>query len=163
MAPPHQAPDVSSPGEPAGSPPPAADEQPRIIRLRLAPWDVVCTIALILALVIVATTTDWPAQLFGFLADVCTDDTRAPAPFGIDFFIYPVVWGGAGAALAAVIVGPVVSLLKGWYMSFWPVLALLVILASAVAGSAITAFSHDYWHANPAAAVGQASLLPSLR
>lgn len=156
MAPAHQAHDVSPPGEPAGSPRSVDDDQPRIIRLRLAPWDVVCTIALTTLLVVLATTTSWPSQLFGFLADVCTDDTCAPTPFGIDFYIYPVVGGGVGAAFAAAIIGPFVSLLKGWYMSFWPVLALMLVIVSAVAGSAITTFSNNYRHEHPAAVAGQA-------
>ena len=66
-------------------------------------------------------------------------------PFGLDFYIHPVVWGGIGAAVAAAIVGPFVSLLKGWYMSFWPVLALGLIMVSSVAGSMLTMFSERYW------------------
>jgi hypothetical protein len=66
-------------------------------------------------------------------------------PFGIDFYIRPVVWGGIGAAIAAAGIGPFVSLLKGWYMSFWPVLALAVIMVSSVAGSMLTIFSERYW------------------
>ena len=139
----HQADEVPFPGDPADSPPSGpmlADAersdsgQLRVLRLRLAPWDVVCTIVLTTLLVVLATTTDWPSRLFGFLADVCTEDTCAPAPFGIDFYIFPVVWGGVGAAFAAVIIGPFVSLVKGWYMSFWPVLALALVIGAAVTG-----------------------------
>ncbi len=155
MAPAPKAHDVSSPDEPAGTPQQVGGGPPKIIRLRLTPWDVVCTIVLTTLLVILATTTNWPSQLFGFLSDVCTDDTCAPAPFGIDFYIYPVVWGGIGAAIAAIVIGPFVSLLKGWYMSFWPVLALAAILVAAVAGSAITSFSNNYWHEHPTAAASQ--------
>jgi hypothetical protein len=158
MAREQQAHEVPSQCQPAGSAPlPRKSEKvdagrPRVIRLRLAPWDVLCTVVLTALLIVLATTTDWPSRLFGFLADVCTDDTCAPAPFGIDFYIYPVVWGGVGAAFAAVIIGPLVSLVKGWYMSFWPVLAVLVVIVAAVAGSAITAFSNNYWHENLGAA-----------
>ncbi len=157
MAPDHQAQEVPSPGEPADSPPLSEESgqfdvgPPRVLRLRLAPWDVLCTIVLTTLLIVLATTTDWPSRLFGFLADVCTEDTCAPAPFGIDFYIYPVVWGGVGAAFAAVVVGPLVSLVKGWYMSFWPVLAAMLVIVAAVAGSAITTFSNNYWHENPGA------------
>jgi hypothetical protein len=159
----HRADGVPFPGEPADSPPSAEvpgqpersdSAQLRVLRLRLAPWDVVCTVALTTLLVVLATTTDWPSRLFGFLADVCTDDTCTPAPFGIDFYIFPVVWGGVGAAFAAVILGPLVSLVKGWYMSFWPVLALVLVIGAAVTGSAITAFSNNYWHEHPGAATG---------
>ncbi len=158
----HQADEVPFRGDPADSPPSGpmlADAersdsgQLRVLRLRLAPWDVVCTIVLTTLLVVLATTTDWPSRLFGFLADVCTDDTCAPAPFGIDFYIFPVVWGGVGAAFAAAFIGPLVSLVKGWYMSFWPVLALALVIGAAVTGSAITAFSNNYWHQHPTAAV----------
>ena len=59
---------------------------------------------------------------------------RTGARAGLDMYIYPVVWGGIGAAVAAAGIGPFVSLLKGWYMSFWPVLSLAIIMVSSVAG-----------------------------
>lgn len=60
-------------------------------------------------------------------------------------WILPVVWGGIGAAIAAAGIGPFVSLLKGWYLSFWPVLSLTILIVSAVTGSLITTFSERYW------------------
>jgi hypothetical protein len=120
-------------------------EAPRVLRLRLSPWDVVSTVVLLILLVILATATTWPKRLFGFLAVVCDDETCGPVPFGLDFYIHPVVWGGIGAAVAAAVIGPFVSLLKGWYMSFWPVLALTLIMVSSVAGSMLTMFSQRYW------------------
>jgi hypothetical protein len=129
-----------------GSPLVDYDERaPRVLRIRLAPWDVACTVALLLLLLILATGTTWPGRLFGFLAQVCDDDTCGPVPFAIDMYIHPVVWGGVGAAIAAAIIGPVVSILKGWYMSFWPVLALALIMVSSVAGTILTTFSERYW------------------
>lgn len=121
------------------------DEAPRVIRVRLAAWDVTCTVALLLLLIVLATATTWPDRLFGFLAHVCADETCGPVPFGLDFYIRPVVWGGIGAAITAAVVGPLVSLLKGWYMSFWPVLALTLLMVSSVAGSILTTFSERYW------------------
>jgi len=154
MASPHP-PDGPSPAD--GAEPPALPydayapddaehDAPRIIRLRVAAWDVVGTLVLLILLVVLATATTWPSKLFGFLNEVCTEDTCGPVPFAIDLYIYPVVWGGVGAAVAAVVIGPFVSLLKGWYMSFWPLLALAVIMVSAVAGSMLTTFSQRYWH-----------------
>jgi hypothetical protein len=131
--------DDPSRGEHVDSPPP-------VLRLRLVPWDVSCVLALLVLLTAVVFGTDWYSWLFGFLKDVCTGDTCPPVPFGIDFYIYPVVWGGIGAAIAAALVGPLVSLLKGWYLSFWPVLAIAIVLLSSAAGSALTDFSGTYWH-----------------
>jgi hypothetical protein len=154
MASPHQ-PDDPYPADRADSPPLPYDsyasddsgrEAPRIIRLRAAPWDVICTVTLLTLFVVLATATSWPSKLFGFLADVCSDETCGPVPLGIDLYIYPVVWGGIGAAVAAAGIGPFVSLLKGWYMSFWPVLALTIVMVSSVAGSMLTTFSQRYWH-----------------
>jgi hypothetical protein len=154
MASPHQ-PDDPYPGDRIGSLPMPDDSSksddsdykaPRVIRLRVVPWDVICTVALLALLVVLATATSWPAKLFGFLADVCLEDTCGPVPYGIDLYIYPVVWGGVGAAVAAAVIGPLVSLVKGWYMCFWPVLALATIIVSSVAGSVITTFSQQYWH-----------------
>jgi hypothetical protein len=121
-------------------------QKPHVIRLRVAPWDVIATITLLVLLVILATATTWPTRLYGFLGEVCSDETCGLVPLGIDMYIYPVVWGGIGAAVAAAGIGPFVSLLKGWYMSFWPVLALAIIMVSSVAGDTLTMFSARYWH-----------------
>jgi hypothetical protein len=146
-----QQPDVPYPSDDAPPPDPAGDAResghpaPRVIRLRIAAWDVVCTLALLTLLLLLATTTQWPARLFSFLADVCEGDTCGPVPYGVDYYIRPVVWGGIGAAMAAALLGPLVSLLKGWYMSFWPVLSLAIVMVSSVAGSILTTFSQRYW------------------
>jgi len=121
------------------------DRPPPTLRLRVAAWDVICTIALLALLIILATATTWPTKLFGFLGDVCTGETCGAVPYGLDMYIYPVVWGGIGAAIAAAGIGPFVSLLKGWYMSFWPVLALAVLMVSSVAGFMLTTYSERYW------------------
>ena len=147
MASPHQ-PDDPGPGDDTAAPP-ALDQPdhkaPRVLRLRIAAWDVVCTVALLVLLLVLATATTWPTRLFGFLAHVCEEDTCGAVPFGIDYYIRPVVWGGIGAAIAAAGIGPFVSLLKGWYMSFWPVLALALLVFSSVAGSMLTTFSARFW------------------
>jgi hypothetical protein len=122
------------------------DSRPPVLRLRLVPWDVTCAIALLAALLLAATATDWGSRLFGFLKDVCTGDDCPPVPYGVDFYIFPLVWGGIGAAIAAAVVGPVVSLLKGWYLYFWPLLAIAIVLVSSVAGSALTGYCSQYWH-----------------
>jgi hypothetical protein len=122
------------------------DSPPPVLRLRLVPWDVTCAIALLAALLLAATATDWGSRLFGFLKDVCTGDDCPPVPYGVDFYIYPLVWGGIGAAIAAAVVGPVVSLLKGWYLYFWPLLAIAIVVLSSVLGHALTAYCSQYWH-----------------
>ena len=121
------------------------EEAPRVLRVRLAPWDLLCTVALYALIIILATSTSWPSRLFGFLGNVCVGDECGLVPLGADMYIHPVVWGGVGAAIAAAVVGPVVSILKGWYLSFWPVLALALIVGSAMVGSALTVFSQPYW------------------
>ena len=120
-------------------------EKSHVIRVRVAPWDVVATVTLLVLLVTLATATTWPTRLYGFLSDVCTGDTCGLVPYGVDMYIYPVVWGGVGAAIAAAGIGPFISLLKGWYMSFWPVLSLAILMASSVAGDMLTIFSQRYW------------------
>ena len=118
---------------------------PRVLRLRVARWDVICTVVLLALMVYLATATNWPVRLFGFLAKVCDDESCGPVPYGLDFYIRPVTWGGIGAAIAAAGIGPFVSLLKGWYMSFWPVLALVLVMVSSAAGFLLTMFSERYW------------------
>jgi hypothetical protein len=138
MASPQQTEDPS-PGHHKNSPLP-------VLRLRLVSWDVICAVGGLATLVVVAAATSWHSRLFGFLNDVCTGDDCPPVPYGVDFYIYPVVWGGIGAAIAAAVIGPVVSLLKGWYLSFWPLLAIAILIFSSVAGAMLTAFSEPYWH-----------------
>jgi hypothetical protein len=136
--------DAGGPGRPGG--PDGPDEGPLpTLRLRIAPWDLICTMVLTGLLLYLATATEWPHRLFGFLKDVCTGDTCGPVPFGVDMYIYPVTWGGIGAAIAAAGIGPFVSLLKGWYLSFWPVLSLAILMVGSVAGSVLTVFSARYW------------------
>ncbi len=150
MSSPHL-PDDPDPGHHTASLP-APDESdqsghqaPRVLRVRAAAWDLVCTVTLLILLVFLATATTWPTRLFGFLANVCEGETCGPVPYGLDLYIRPVVWGGIGAAVAAAGIGPFVSLLKGWYMSFWPVLALTILMVSSVVGSMLTTFSGRYW------------------
>lgn len=153
MATPHQpdsagpapAPESGRSGEALHPPADYDAEAPRVLRVRLAAWDIACTVTLLVLLAVLATATTWPSRLFGFLANVCEDETCGPVPFGLDLYIHPVVWGGIGAALTAAVIGPVVSILKGWYMSFWPVLALALVMVSSVAGSMLTMFSERYW------------------
>lgn len=117
-----------------------------VLRLRLIPWDVCSLLALLVLLGVIVFGTDWYSRLFGFLKDVCAGDDCIPAPFGVDFYIYPIVWGGIGAAVAAALIGPIVSLLKGWYLSFWPLMSIVIVIVSSVAGSLLTDFCLPYWH-----------------
>jgi hypothetical protein len=138
---------MATPLQSENPPPSEYIDFPRpVLRLRLVPWDVGCTIALLLVLLSAAIATDWYSGLFGFLKDFCVEDTCGMVPFGVDFYIFPVVWGGIGAAVAAAVAGPVVSLLKGWYLSFWPVLAIAILVFSSVAGTLLTDYSYPYWH-----------------
>lgn len=144
----HQ-PDAAAPGDrmdsPAGSENPDGRAIPTL-RLRIAVWDVVCTAAIYTALIVLLTTTGWVSRLFDFADNVCPPDSCAPVPYGINFYIVPVMWAGIGGAIAAGVVGPLVSLLKGWYMSFWPTIAIAVLTLTSVAGYALTGFSERYWH-----------------
>ncbi len=88
------------------------DPAPRVLRLRLVPWDVVSLLALVTMLAALAFGTNWYTRLFGFLKDVCVGDCP-PAPFGVDYYIYPIVWGGIGAAVAAALLGPLVVTAEG--------------------------------------------------
>jgi hypothetical protein len=151
MASPHQPADHGSSNPKAAAPArDGADDSddsraPRVLHLRIARWDVVSTLVLLALLVYLATATNWPIRLFGFLSRVCDDESCGPVPYGLDFYIRPVTWGGIGAAIAVAGIGPFVSLLKGWYMSFWPVLALGLVMVSSAAGFLLTMFSERYW------------------
>jgi hypothetical protein len=126
--------------------PQQSESPPPVLRLRLIPWDVCSLIALWALLSFIVFATDWYSTLFDFLKDVCTGDDCPPVPFSVDFYIYPMVWGGIGAAVAAALIGPLVSLIKGWYLSFWPPLAIAIVLLCSVGGSLLTAYCGTYWH-----------------
>lgn len=96
-------------------------------------------------LVVLVSMTSWPTRLFAFADHVCLSDDCPPVPYGVNYYIYPVMWGGIGAAVAAAVLGPFVSMVKGWYMSFWPIITIAVITLTSVAGYAMTGFSERYW------------------
>lgn len=120
------------------------DERPRVIRLRLVPWDVITMVVLLVLLIAALTLTNWPTRLFGFTDNVCQGDDCPMVPFGVNFYIFPVVWGGIGAAGTAAVLGPFVSLVKGWFMSFWPIVAVGVLSLASVLGRALTDFSATF-------------------
>lgn len=119
-------------------------EGPRIIRLRLVPWDVITMFVLLALLIAAVTLTSWPTRLFSFTDNVCQGDDCPMVPFGLNFYIYPLMWGGIGAAGTAALVGPFVSLVKGWLMSFWPIVAVAVLSLASVVCRALTDFSNTF-------------------
>jgi hypothetical protein len=122
----------------------SVDKRPPVLKLRIVPWDVVCTLALLGVLLIVVSMTSWPTRLFAFSDGVCITEDCPPVPFGVNYYIFPVMWGGIGAAVTAAVIGPFVSMLKGWYMSFWPVLSVGILTLSSVAGYALAGYSSTY-------------------
>ncbi|MBI2702325.1 hypothetical protein H7J52_22665 [Mycobacterium gordonae] len=117
---------------------------PRVIRLRLVPWDVVTMFVLLGLLIAAVTLTSWPTRLFSFTDNVCQGEDCPMVPFGVNYYIYPLVWGGIGAAGTAALLGPFVSLVKGWFMSFWPIVAVAVLSLASVVGRALTDFSNTF-------------------
>lgn len=138
--------DDSEKEETTGSPTPHDEYEPRIIRLRLVPWDVITTVVLLGVLLFLVTMTGWPSRLFAFSESVCVGDECPPVPFGVNYYIFPVMWGGIGAATTAAVLGPLVSLLRGWLMCFWPIVSVGVLTLASVFGYALTGFSQTYWH-----------------
>ncbi|MCV7079050.1 hypothetical protein [Mycobacterium szulgai] len=122
------------------------EKAPQILKLRIVPWDVICTVTVLGVLLILVSMTSWPQQLFGFAENVCVTDDCPPVPYGLNYYIYPLMWGGIGAAVTAAVIGPFVSMVKGWYMSFWPIIAIGVLTVTSVLGYALTGFSERYWH-----------------
>lgn len=117
---------------------------PRLIKLRLVPWDVITMFVLLALLIIAVTTTSWPTRLFAFTENVCQGDDCPIAPFGVNYYIYPLVWGGIGAAGTAAVLGPFVSLVKGWFMSFWPIVSVGVLSLASLLGRALTDFTNTF-------------------
>jgi hypothetical protein len=121
------------------------DERPVLV-LRLNPLDVFLTLALLTTIFVLATNTSWPHRMYAYLSEVCNDEECGQVPFGVNYYIYPVTWGGVGAALTAAVIGPFVSLIKGWRMYYWPIMAAAIVMVSSLAGFALTTFSQRFWH-----------------
>ncbi|OBI91311.1 hypothetical protein [Mycobacterium asiaticum] len=141
MTAPEESPDTHTEAEQS-----ADKSELRIIRLRLVPWDVITMLVLLALLITAVTMTSWPTRLFAFTETVCQGEECGMVPFGVDYYIYPLVWGGVGAAATAALLGPIVSLVKGWFMSFWPIVSVGVLSLASVVGRALTDFSSNYWH-----------------
>jgi hypothetical protein len=122
------------------------DNETRVIRLRLVPWDVVSTLVLLGALLALVAMTNWTTHLFAFADNLCEGDDCPPVPFGVNYYILPVMGGGIGAAIIAAVVGPFVSLVKGWFMCFWPIVSVTALSLASVLGRALTDFSERFWH-----------------
>jgi hypothetical protein len=150
MAAPNQPENTDAGRGPVTKAPPAPEDYdtlpPRVLRLRLVPWDVVLTLVLLAVLIGLVTMTSWTTSLFAYTDNVCLTEDCPPVPFGVNYYIYPLMWGGIGAAVTAAVLGPFVSMLKGWYMSFWPFVSVGVITLTSVAGYALVGFSERYWH-----------------
>ncbi len=71
---------------------------PRVLTLRIAPWDVVCTVAILAVFLVMVTMTSWPSRLFAFTDNVCPPDACPLVPFGVSYYIYG--GEGIGAAIA---------------------------------------------------------------
>lgn len=124
----------------------AGPQAPRVLKLRIVPWDVISTVVVSGLLLYLVTATSWPSRLFAFTDNVCLSEDCPPVPYGANYYIYPLMWGGIGAAIAAAVIGPFVSMVKGWYMSFWPIIAVGVMTVTSVLGYALAGFSERYWH-----------------
>ncbi len=97
-------------------------------------------VALLVLLAVLAFGTNWYARLFGFLKDVCIGECP-PAPFGVDFYIYPLVWGGIGAAVAAALRRAAGVAAEGLVSVLLAALAIVLVLFASAAGTALTDFS----------------------
>jgi hypothetical protein len=87
----------------------------------------------------------WLSLFFGFATDMCPTASCPPVPLGIDELIYPVTWAGIGVAFAVAVIGPFVSWWRRWYMLIWPAVGTGFVIASFLAGFAMTALSQQSW------------------
>ncbi len=124
--------------------PPLPYQQQPVRRSAVATWDVICTAVAWSVLVMAALAAGWVSLFFAFATDSCSGDCP-PVPYGIDNWIYPVTWGGIAVALLMGTLGPLISISRRWYMVIWPLVALVIVIVSIVAGFAMTAFSARYW------------------
>lgn len=141
MASSNQLPETGSKTDADTGPVEPAELRPQVIRLRIKPWDVILTLALLGVLLLLLSLTSWPSKLFGFTENICVTEDCPTVPYGLNYYIYPFMWGGIGGAVTAAVLGPFVSMVRGWYMSFWPIISVGVLTITSVLCSALAGFS----------------------
>lgn len=119
---------------------------PREPRGRANVWDVISTVAVSIVLVIGAGMAAWMSLYFGQTRQMCHTDGCPAIPLGRGEWFYPVTWGGTLGAFVIAAIGPFVSLRWHRPMWIWPVIAIVIVIASYIAGYAMTGFGERYSH-----------------
>lgn len=99
-------------------------------------WDLVLTIVLYSCAAVLGMLAAYATIFFAFAADACGTNNCNDGYLGAAFIVS---WGGTALALVGSLVMIVVAGLKRWYMWYWPVLAVLLIVASFAGGVALAA------------------------
>ncbi|WP_174190170.1 hypothetical protein [Nocardia barduliensis] len=126
-----------------GSPPPRPPHPgPPVrpdLRQPVRTWDVVLAVVLYCVAAVLALAAAYFTVFFAFASDPCGPDNCRTDYLG---WAFVVSWGGTAFAIVGVTGMLILAAVKRWYMWYWPVLAIVLIVASFCGGLALAAQVH---------------------
>ncbi|MGK8521176.1 hypothetical protein ACRS6B_06265 [Nocardia asteroides] len=128
---------MTQPGTPQPRPPypwvPPAARQP------MRTWDVVLAVVLYGVAVILGPAAAYFTVFFAFATDPCGPDDCRTGYLG---WAFVVSWGGTAFAIVGATVMLIVAAVRRWYLWYWPVLAIVLTVASFGGGLALASQVH---------------------
>ncbi|NKY27958.1 hypothetical protein [Nocardia gamkensis] len=115
-------------GMPQGPARPPAEQ--RAVRT----WDVVLAVVLYCVAAVLGLAAAYFTVFFAFATDPCGPDNCRTDYLG---WAFVVSWGGTAFAIVGVTGMLILAAVKRWYMWYWPVLAIVLIVASFGGGLAL--------------------------
>ncbi|WP_280479543.1 hypothetical protein [Nocardia asiatica] len=126
-----------------GSPPPWPSHPGPPVRPDLRPpvrtWDVVLAVVLYCVAAVLGLAAAYFTVFFAFATDPCGPDDCRTGYLG---WAFAVSWGGTALAIVGATGMLILAAVKRWYMWYWPVLAIVLIVASFSSGLALAGQVH---------------------
>ncbi|WP_069161346.1 hypothetical protein [Nocardia altamirensis] len=97
-------------------------------------WDLVLALVLYSIAAALGLVAAYFTVFFAFAADPCSANNCRDGYLGAAF---AVSWGGTAVALVGSLVMVIVAAVQRWYQWYWPVLAMIMIVASFLGGVAL--------------------------
>lgn len=101
---------------------------------RTRTWDLVLALVLYACAAALGLVAAYFTVFFAFATDPCSPNKCRE---GYLVAAFAVSWGGTALALLGSLVMIIVAAVKRWYMWYWPVLAMVLIVATFVGGAVL--------------------------
>ncbi|MGY1945831.1 hypothetical protein [Nocardia asiatica] len=102
-------------------------------------WDVVLAVVLFCVAAVLGLAAAYFTVFFAFATDPCGPDDCRTGYLG---WAFAVSWGGTALAIVGATGMLILAAVKRWYMWYWPVLAIVLIVASFGGGLALAGQVH---------------------